>query len=84
METPTPQKRPSLLISLALHFSADEPPLLNGWVYRRDLGVWVDADDQESLMVGSAPKPGPTAPKPKPRPISKKHDRETGEDMKGG
>jgi hypothetical protein len=82
--------KPSLLLALAERIPASEPSLVEGWVYRRDLGVWVDADRPFALMVMSGgPKPGPRPPgpstpvKPKPRPASKKYDRETGEDMKG-
>ncbi len=57
-----------------------------GWRYRRDVGAWVDDNDPDSLMVDCmAAKPGevPSPRPPKPMPVSKKADRETGEDMKG-
>lgn len=88
------QLRPPLLLALAARLPASEPAQIVGWLYRRDLGAWVDADDRTALMVLAAdppPKPTPKlAPKPasppatpKPRPMSKKFDHETGEDMKG-
>lgn len=87
-------RRPCLLLALAARFSTADPLLVEGWRYRRDLGVWVDADNPSALMVasgslihGAGPQPRPPNPpapdKPRPRPASKKFDIETGEDMKG-
>jgi hypothetical protein len=70
--------RVPLLIALAARLPSREPDFVKGWTYRRDIGAWVDADDTATLMVVAA-KPA----KPKPRPVSKKEDQETGEDMKG-
>lgn len=89
MATLSFQDKPSLLLALAATFPSAERHLPEGWQYRRDIGVWVDADDHSCLMIaGGKPNPGPgpnspVAPKPKPRPSSKKFDEETGEDMKG-
>lgn len=57
---------------------------LMGWTYRRDIGAWVDADNPEILMVSpSSDTTTPPKPDPRPKPVSKKCDHETGEDMKG-
>jgi len=82
--------RSPLLFALASRLPAGDPAEVDGWVYRRDIGAWVDADNRELLMVLAAdpppkppPKPVPPPTRPKPRPMSKKFDHETGEDMKG-
>jgi hypothetical protein len=74
-----------------------------GWKYRQDIGVWVDADDMETAMMTGhqipmpaqgakrpqqperrpRPRKTPDPGKRKPRPMTKKCDIETGEDMKG-
>lgn len=76
-----------LLISRAFRFPASPAPKpVVGWIYRRDRGAWVDADDPDRPMADdralNAEDPKPR-PKPKPDPMSKKADMETGEDMKG-
>lgn len=74
-----------VVIRDAHRFSPAEFSIDAGWQYRRDIGAWVDALVPDSLMVlASAARPdgGPVAAK-KPRPVSKKADQETGEDMKG-
>ncbi len=73
------QKHP--LIRHAHFFPPVEPVMTAGWVYRRDIGAWVESVQPDSLMVAPQPKPNPT-PRPAP-PTSKKADRETGEDLKG-
>ena len=51
------------------------------WRYDRRVGAWVSATTGD-LMVATNPKPS-SPPTPRPRPVSKKADLETGEDMKG-
>ncbi len=68
-----------VLIERAFRFPAQQPKDTEGWVYNREIGAWVDAEKPNQLMV----EPGAGPDKPKPRPVSKKMDIETGEDMKG-
>jgi hypothetical protein len=77
-----------VLLDRAHRFTPSYPKPCPGWLYRRDIGAWVDADDPATLMIAidagaNKPKPAPTPPKPRPTPQSKKADFETGEDMKG-
>lgn len=71
--------RDHVLIERAFRFPAHPPKETDGWVYRRDIGAWVDSESPNHLMVEPGAGPG----KPSPRPVSKKMDIETGEDMKG-
>lgn len=75
-----------MLIGRSFRFRpAVEQPIL-GWIYRRDIGAWVDEKAQDQLMVAVMTQPTPPQPEPRPRPeppMSKKADLETGEDMKG-
>lgn len=74
-----------LLIDRSFKFDAKEPRPIEGWVYRRDIGAWVDSGQPDHLMVDqpvNSPQ-RPSVPQPRPTPQSKKADFETGEDMKG-
>lgn len=74
------------LLGEAHRFPINPALVVVGWRYRRDLGAWVDDTAPDSLMVAHmAAKPGeePSPKPPRPVPVSKKADRETGEDMKG-
>lgn len=69
-----------VLIQQASRFPVRAPEAIVGWRYRRDIGAWVDATSPACLMVD----PAPPQSKPRPaRPMTKKMDIETGEDMKG-
>lgn len=86
--TDSESAREPLLLALAAKFPTREPPMEGGWIYRRDIGAWVDIENRDSLMVSVSaqpkpPHPRPTPDRPKPSPQSKKADVETGEDMKG-
>ena len=82
-----------LLLARAVRFPISAPQDPDGWRYRREIGAWVSAGDPSVLMVGVTHEPGftptkpgqsPNEPRPQPpRPVSKKMDQETGEDMKG-
>jgi hypothetical protein len=68
-----------VLIDRALQFPVPvEQPILR-WIYRRDIGAWVSSDEPDRLMVSHLSR---RSDDPRP-PVSKKHDMETGEDMKG-
>jgi hypothetical protein len=73
-----------VLLGLAARFPGGDPPDCAGWIYDRTVGAWVLEEDPSELMA-NPPRPRPGAPRPPPRPgpVSKKHDQETGEDMKG-
>lgn len=78
-----------VLIERARRFPVKMNPDIAGWIYRRDIGAWVEEDFPDRLMVANEPPRPSPQPKPqpirqpKPRPMSKKADVETGEDMKG-
>ena len=60
-----------ILISRSHRFPLNAEPQFVGWIYSREVGVWTP--DPESGEGASRPE----------RPVSKKADQETGEDMKG-
>jgi hypothetical protein len=74
-----------VLLAKAERFPLPQLSDTAGWMYLREFGAWVDADEPDSLMAAPKPPPQPPQPPPKPRPVpvSKKFDHETGEDMKG-
>jgi hypothetical protein len=58
-----------LLIRHSFRFEPKSEDLgASGWTYARDIGMWRKADGADG---------------DKPKPVSKKADQETGEDMKG-
>ncbi len=65
---------PHFLILNSHCFPDLEEPTVEGWRYDRVQGLWCDIAAEN----GSSPDP-----KPRPKPVSKKCDMETGEDMKG-
>jgi hypothetical protein len=84
-----------ILLERAFKFPVERPTagdLYPGWCYDRRRGAWISVLNNE-LMVTEAtnpprprpqPQPRPEPPNPRPpRPVSKKADAETGEDMKG-
>ena len=68
-----------ILIDRAFRFPVPIEQPVPRWKYRRDIGAWVSSDEPERLMVSNLSR---RADDPRP-PVSKKHDIETGEDMKG-
>lgn len=75
------------LLAMSHRFPASDSPAVDpAWRYRRDWGVWVETAEPSSLMVSPAEtsRLGETRTRPHASaPVSKKADRETGEDMKG-
>ena len=69
-------RRQHPLLQHAFRFRPEQVEPAPGCRYSREIGAWVAATDGELLVV---PQPG----KPRPKPMSKKADVETGEDMKG-
>lgn len=68
-----------LLLKRATRFAPGTQLNTEGWVYRKDIGAWVDADSPDVLMAtdeavvpyGSQENPRPTSPstpRPEPRP----------------
>ena len=69
--------KPHFLLERAHVFPLPDAPLEPpGYVYDLRLGAWVrTVDGKPELLVQS--------PDPRPRPVTKKADQETGEDLKG-
>ncbi len=60
-----------VLLRCSHRFPVMGEPAVEGWRYSRADGLWV----RDGVATGSSDK--------KPKPVSKKADVETGEDMKG-
>ena len=68
-----------LLLKRATTFAPGRQLSTEGWVYRKDIGAWVDAESPDVLMAtdeavlpygsqGPSRPSGPSSPKPAPRP----------------
>lgn len=74
-----------ILISRSHRFPirGSQPDDNSSWIYDRSIGAW-RCRSTGLLMLEEATHAGTPAPPPRPpRPVSKKADIETGEDMKG-